>query len=229
MGTTYSIARAATAPTLSGSGSTRTFTLTPIAVGNFILFSVAWQVSTLTLAGLSCPSLSLFFFASGTPTVANIGGSNYAFQQYVGIPSSTTPSTFTIQLSGTPSFINIDYIEISADSITRQNGSWEWDSQEKIGTSSTTVLWSSPTIFSDDDMFLGWGFPANTPTVTNGTPAGFNYVRMSDINVYATNLAYGSAVTVAQCTQSAGTYYTQSGRLVWIPETIPNNINYGSY
>jgi hypothetical protein len=231
MATTYSIAKAATVPLLSGSGATRTFTYTPIALGNFALFCVAWQPSTATMTSLTLPNSSLFFFGSSTHTVASLGGTLYAQQQYVAIPvTNLTPQTFSITFSASVSFINIDYIEFTANSIAHQNGFWLWQYQEAAVTSGATVInWAVPGIFSNDDMFVGFTFPNTSPVGTNGTPAGFNYQATSDANGFCENLTYGAQVTAPHATQSSGGYYTQAGRLAWIPETIPSGINYGSY
>jgi hypothetical protein len=82
---------------ISAVDGTSTFSLTPAAVGDFILFE-ATDVSTVLATGLSSSNVTW------TPLGSSFTGTVNAFtgQVFLGIVTSTATATVTISWSGTP-------------------------------------------------------------------------------------------------------------------------------
>lgn len=227
----YSVAAGPGNPTLSGSGATRTFSYTPAAVGNLVLFMAAWQPSTATLSNFSCSNMNLFYYSSSTPDTGQVpSGTTLAWQGYAGVPVSTTTQTATYTLSATITFLNIDYIEIAPQAGIESPGNWYWNQLQHVGSSSSTITFDNPPRSTQDGFYVGWCY-VGSPPASAGSSSGFTYFYDSTTeDQWAYNMGYKSSAVVPTSTQnSAATFFTRSGIIYYLQEWIPSPLGYGSF
>lgn len=228
--TAYSLASAISIPTLATSGNNRTFSLTPIKVGNLGILVVAWQASTGTITSVS--STNAVWGTVVAKTVAAVT-SSWAFQIFFYLPTSTSAATVTIAFSANPTAVQPDRIEFTADWLGKNPANWLFAAAapKVTSTNSTAISWPSLTGFSFDDFFLGYCFPSAAAVVgTNGTPTGFLYANDgTQGNGFAWHLTYGVGPSIPVATQATtGVYIAISMVFALYPSLVPATIDAGS-
>lgn len=227
--TTYSVATNVTSATLAGT-TTRTFSLTPVTVGNLVFMAVAWQATADTISSVTSSNAT---WSTIQAKVTGTAGTSWSFQFFVGVASSTSTQTVSIVFNVSPTAIQVDYMEFTADWMGKNPANWFFKVATPVfASSSTTVNWPSLTGFSNDEFLVGYGFMGGGLfTGTNGTPAGFVYNGNStgNQNPFAWKLAYGVGPSIPTGTQAAaGTYLVFDAVFALYPSLVPATINAGS-
>lgn len=227
MSTTYTVTRgtgASGSQTLSGSGASRTFSFTPGKVGNLIFFFMGWGNATNVFSGASSTNAT---WATAFAPFTNTG---LTFIALAAVATSTSAATVTFTWTATiTASIQVDVIEISANDLGLNPGTWNWGSNNVNILTAGTTSCPGPVcpVLSGDDLYVCWFFPATTGTAgTNGTPAGFVYgASTTNNNFLSWNLAYGVSAAVSAQTQTSGAGYVAIGFTPffltrWVPSTI---------
>lgn len=226
--TTYSVATNVTSATLAGT-TTRTFSLTPKKVGNLIFMAVAWQATATNLNSVTSANAA---WGTAQAKFTGTAGSSWSFQMIAGVASAISAQTVSLAFSASPTAIQVDYMEFTADWLGKNPGGWFFaTATPKFGASSSSVSWPSLTGFSNDELFIGYGFMGGGNfTGTNGTPAGFTYnTGSTNSNPFCWNPTYGVGPSIPLGTQAAsGTYLAFSSvwslESFWTPSTIGGSV-----
>jgi Protein of unknown function (DUF4038) len=168
-----------------------TFSLTPAAAGDFILFEVINGANaTVSCTGLSSTNVTW------TPLTASFPGVNNAYTAriFIGTVTATSAATVTIAWSGTtPGTIFAAGQEfhstVGAASVTL-------DTSGHIDTAAGGNAWPSLTPgHGAGELYFGMMADGGTADWANGTPAGFVYQNDADSNGMAYDLSCANAAT----------------------------------
>jgi Protein of unknown function (DUF4038) len=168
-----------------------TFSLTPAAAGDFILFEVINGANaTVSCTGLSSTNVTW------TPLTASFPGVNNAYTAriFIGTVTATSAATVTIAWSGTtPGTIFAAGQEfhstVGAASVTL-------DTSGHIDTAAGGNAWPSLTPgYGAGELYFGMMADGGTADWANGTPAGFVYQNDADSNGMAYDLSCANAAT----------------------------------
>jgi len=236
MATTYSVAKAPDSVVnlaATQTGTAHNFTYAPIGVGNLIYLCGAWQASTISISVLSTPNITWFNAGTGVAdTQASFPSGTWAFQQWIGIPSTTVSQTSTLTMSASTTAVQFDLMEFHANDVGLNPGNWFWIWAKASAAASTTVTFPNPGRSSNDGMYVGYAFNGAAPTYTNNTPAGFAYADDTSTNAngnfFGYNLTYGISSAVGAGTQTSQSWYAASITPYFYPNWVPATINAGS-
>jgi hypothetical protein len=113
-------------------------------------------------------------------------------------------------------------------------GGWFWWNSSNLGASSTTITYPAinnvaggvPGDSDDDDFYVGYCFPNDTPSA--GTTPGFSYATTTNDDQFCWELSgYGQNRVSPTATQAtSGAYFVMGASVFWMPNNVPPvNVN----
>src|SRR5580700_7256008 len=163
---------------ISATGGSSTFSLTPAAVGDFILFE-ATEGSTVVPTGMSSSNVTWTKLGSSFTGTVNA----FTAQVFLGVVTSASTATVTISYSGTPVFPQGAGQEFSS---TKGAASVTLDVQGHIDSAGTNTWASLTPTHGAGELYFGYSF--NTGTASAGSTSGYVYQDDSDSNGMAYNV-----------------------------------------
>lgn len=223
---TYAAVGAFLVPTVSTTATTFTFSLTPAAIGNLIVFGVEVGASTIAFGSFSSANATWFpLIVQGTNATLNKRVALIA-----GVATATSAQTVTGVLSGgTAASAGAAGHEFSTSLGTK--ALWHIGPSGVTTQSASTTL-GGPSLLPDcaGELRFDYVFVTNTGTGTNGTPAGYVYNTDSAGNMQDYNLSSVATATASIGTQTSGASEGVGAMFRAEPLWTPDHVGaYGSY
>lgn len=226
---TWTVATAFSHLTLSGSGASRSGTVTPKAAGNLGVFALWAAPGTLTLSSMSVAGQDLFTMAPTTENSTNVGCLTVVGM----IVNSAVSSAISITMSGSATTLLLDYVEFVQPE--GREGIFYQDGNVYIGFegSSSTITWplGAPSLHSGE-LYVCINKSIGTPSGGSGTTYTYVNDTTNDMQlVYDGN--YGtttSPLTPPTSSQSTSGYYLNLGGIMYtVPPFVPPPLNCNTF